>query len=208
MSGPAPKHASVRARRNAPSSSPLRALPAAGRAGSAPPWPLLADTERTAQRELADDRVASLTGEIERADDGRTKGRLRRQLAQAEQASAILRLQVEQQSDMEIALWQLLWATPQATMWEESAAFARVLASFVRWHVKGEQGDLEAAKEARIRGKDFGLTPLALLGLKAEVERVEQAEDHGRSRRAKATSQQAAKVKAPEGDPRQGLYSA
>lgn len=181
MPGPAPKHPSRRARSN--STGSLRSLPTKGRSGKVPAWPLAADSERTAKRDLADDRVASLMAEIEDAEDGRTKGRLRRQLAQAEQTSAIIGLQLEQQSDMESELWAMLWATPQATMWDESAAFARVLASFVRWQVKGEQGDLDAAKEARIRGKEFGLTPLTLLGLKAEVERAEEAEERGVRRR-------------------------
>lgn len=201
MPGPAPKHPSRRARRN--SSTSLTTLPAKGRAGKAPKWPLLPDTERTAKKELADDRVASLTAEIEDAEDGRTKGRLRRQLAQAEQTSAILSLQIEQQTDLELELWGLLWSTPQATMWDASDAFARMLAQFVRWNVKGEQGDLDSAKEARIRAKEFGLTPLTLLSLKAEVERVEEVEDKGRQRRERAKSR--AKKSDPGDDPRSAL---
>lgn len=199
MPGPAPKHPSRRARTN--SASTLTTLPSAGRKGKAPAWPLLPDTERSARKELADDKITSLVAEIEEAEDGRTKGRLRRQLAQAEQVSAILSLQIEQQTDFELDLWKLLWSTPQATMWDASDAFARMLAQFVRWNVKGEQGDLDAAKEARIRAKEFGLTPLTLLSLKAEVERVEEVEDKGRRRRERST-----KPKGPdEGDPRAGL---
>lgn len=162
------------------------------------------DSVRTAQYELAQDRITNLEGEIENADDGRTKGRLRRQLAAAEQTAAIMKLQIEQQTDMELELWQMLWSTPQATMWDESDAFARVLASFVRWQVKGEQGDLDAAKEARIRGKEFGLTPLTLLGLKAEVERVDEAEDKSQQRRQRRQS----KAKGAGGDPRSVMRDA
>lgn len=198
MASPIPKHPSRRARRG---SADLTSLPAAGRKGKAPTWPLLPDTERSARKELADDKISSLVGEIEDAEDGRTKGRLRRQLAQAEQISAILSLQIEQQTDFELDLWTLLWSTPQATMWDASDAFARMLAQFVRWNVKGEQGDLDAAKEARIRAKEFGLTPLTLLGLKAEVQRVEEVEDKGRQRRERASSK-AGKPKGDGDDPR------
>ena len=201
MPGPAPKHPSARARRNNPKAG-FTSLPAEGRSGKAPKWPLPADAKSQAMHELAQDRVASLTGELLDAEDGRTKGRLRRSLAQAEQSAAILSLQIEQQGDLESGLWSLLWATPQAKMWEDSEAFVRTLAQFVRWNVKGEQGDLDAAKEARIRGKEFGLTPLTLMGLKAEIERAEEAEAKGARRRATPT-----KPKRDDGDPRTGLHA-
>lgn len=156
---------------------------------------------------LCQDRVASLTAELAASEDGREKGRIRRRLSEAEQTAAIMHMQLSQQGDMERELWVLLWSTPQATMWDESAAFARVLAQFVRWNVRGEQGDLDAAREARIRGREFGLTPLTLLGLKAEVEKVEAAEAAGARRRA--TPAASAKKKGEGGDdPRSGLFIA
>ncbi len=203
MPGPAPKHPSVRARRNNPKAG-FTTLPTGGRVGKAPAWPLPGDARSVALRDLAQDRIASLTADLEHADDGRTKGRLRRQLAQAEQSAAILALQLEQQTDLELELWTMLWRTPQATMWEVSPAFERTLAQFVRWNVKGEQGDLDAAREARIRGKEFGLSPLTLLGLKAEVERVDEAEDKGaRRRQTRVTSPK----KRGDSDPRAHLSS-
>jgi hypothetical protein len=204
MTGPRQKHPSTRARRNNPTAG-FTSLPSGGRKGKTPTWPLPPDAKTTALLELAQDRIASLTAELEQAEDGRTKGRLRRQLAQAEQSTAILSLQAEQQGDLEAELWAMLWGTPQAKLWEVSPAFERTLAQFVRWNVKGEQGDLEAAKEARIRAKEFGLTPLTLLGLKAEVERVEEAEERGNRRRSQT---QPAKPKRGKGDdPRGGLFA-
>lgn len=204
MPGPAPKHPSARARRNNPRSD-FTSLPADGRKGGVPAWPLLPDVQLTAQHDVAQDKVASLMAQLEDAEDGRTKGRLRRQLAQAELSVATLSLQIEQMAESEQALWSLLWATPQATMWESSTAFARMLAQFVRWNVKAEQGDLKAAVEARQRGKDFGLTPLTLLGLKAEVERVEDVEDRGRRRRSTGAAASGEKGKKPPEDPRSVL---
>lgn len=207
MPGPAPKHPSVRARRNNPRAGVVQ-LPRAVRTMAAPAWPLPPDASRQARLELAEDRVASLVGEIEQAEDGRTKGRLRRNLTQAEQSAAILRLQVEQQADLEAELWRTLWASPQAELWEASAAFERVLAQFVRWNVLGEQGDLHAAKEARLRGREFGLTPATLLSLKAEIERVDEAETRGSSRRGGAPARKPAAKKRAGGDPRDALYDA
>ena len=181
-------------------------MPAGGRKGEVPAWPLPADVKGMAMLELAEDRVASLTAELEQAEDGRSKGRLRRSLDKQEQSTAILRLQVQQQHDLETEMWSMLWATPQAKMWEDSSAFERALAQFVRWNVKGEQGDLEAAKEARIRGKEFGLTPLTLMGLKAEIERAAEAEDKGERRRG-ARPAPAKKSGGKDDDPRSGLYA-
>jgi hypothetical protein len=204
MPGPAPKHPSARARRNNPKQG-FTSLPAKGRTAAAPKWPLPADAKTTALRDLAQDKIASLTAELEDAEDGRTKGRLRRQLATAEQSAAILSLQIEQQADLELELWNGLWATPQATLWETSTAFARTLAQFVRWNVKGEQGDLDAAKEARLQRKDFGLTPMDLLKARAEIERVEEAEDLGNRRRT--TPRKPVAKKGGKDDPRGGLFA-
>ncbi|MGZ6852479.1 MAG: phage terminase small subunit [Mycobacteriaceae bacterium] len=183
MSGPAPKHPSVRARRNDPKKD-FTSLPAQGRPGKAPAWPLQPDVKMTAEHQLALYRVANLQVEIEGTEDGRTKGRLRRSLAAAELTAATLALQIEQATDAERELWDELWSTPQATMWEASSAFARMLAQFVRWNIKAEQGDLKAAAEARARYKDFGLTPSTLTALKVEIERADEAETRGTQRRA------------------------
>ena len=206
MSGPAPKHPSTRARRNNPKAG-FTSLPAKGRSGKVPVWPLPPDVKATAMLDVAMDKITSLTAELESTEDGRTKGRLRRQLAQAEQATAILKLQIEQQTDLELELWKGLWATPQATLWETSTAFERMLAQFVRWNVKGEQGDLDAAKEARLQRKDFGLTPMDLLKARAEIERVGEAEEKGQRRRTAAAKKAAEPKKGDEGDPRSGLYA-
>ena len=52
---------------------------------------------------------------------------------------------------------------PQAVMWEESSA-GREVAQYVRWKIRGEQGDLESAKEARMLSDRLGLNPLAVWG--------------------------------------------
>lgn len=202
MPGPAPKHPSVRARRN-DAKKDFRVLSSAGRQGATPPWPLQPDVTQTAMLELARDRVASLQVELEEAEDGRTKGRLRRDLNKQEMSVAQLSLQIEQANDAETALWADLWSTPQAVIWEESHAH-REVAQYVRWKVRGEQGDLKAAGEARQLSDRLGLNPLALMRLRAEIEHVDAAEDRGKARRAKAAP--APRSKGGD-DPRGGLYA-
>lgn len=199
MPGPGPKHPSTRARRNNPKAG-FRALDATGRKGPAPAWPLQPDVKLSSQIEQAQDQIISLQVQLDGAADGRVKGRLRRSLNKAELTVAALTLQVDQARDAEVALWDELWAMPVAVLWEESHA-AREVAQYVRWKIRGEQGDLDAAKEARMLSDRLGLNPLALLRLRAEIEKVEDAEDRGKRRRATPPP-------AKKGDdPRGGLYA-
>lgn len=203
MPGPPPTHPSVRARRNNPKKD-FRSLPSEGRTGPAPDWPLLPDVAVTAMLEVARDRVASLQVEVEGAEDGRTKGRLRRELNKNELLVAQLQLQIEQSTDSETSLWAALWATPQAVIWEESHAH-REVAQYVRWKVRAEQGDLKAASEARQLSDRLGLNPLALLRLRAEVEHVDEVEQRGKRRRE--TAEPKPPKRGPGDDPRGGLYA-
>ena len=201
MSGPAPKHPSRRARANNPKAD-FTTLSAAGRKGPAPEWPLLDDPSMVAARDLAQDRLASLEVEIAEAEDGRTKGRLRREFNKLQMSSAVLSLRIEQARDAEVALWGQLWAMPQAVMWEESHAH-REVAQYVRWKIRAEQGDMKAASEARQWSDRLGLNPLALLRLRVEIEQAAAAEDRGRKRRETQSPR-----KRPGGDdPRAGLYA-
>lgn len=203
MPGPPPKHPSVRARRNNPRKD-FRSLPAAGRVGAVPAWPLQDDVALVAELEYARDRVATLQVEVEQEDDGRKKGRLRRELNKLEMVVARLGLQIEQARDAEVALWEDLWRTPVAVMWEEAHA-QREVAQYVRWKVRAEQGDLKAATEARLLSDRLGLNPLALLRLRAEIERTEEAEDRGRRRRERPAPSSPRRDGGE--DPRAGLHA-
>ena len=201
MPGPAPKHPSRRARANNPKAD-FTTLSAAGRKGPTPSWPLLDDPSMIAARDLAQDRLASLEVEIAEAEDGRTKGRLRREFNKMQMSSAVMSLQIEQARDAEVALWGQLWAMPQAVMWEESHAH-REVAQYVRWKIRAEQGDMKAASEARQWSDRLGLNPLALLRLRVEIEQAAAAEDRGRKRR----ETQAPRKRPGGDDPRAGLYA-
>ncbi len=200
MPGPPPKHPSVRARRNNPKKD-FVTLPAAGRKGPIPVWLLEVDLRLQATLDLASDRQTALLMEIEQAEDGRERGRLKRELARVEMVAATTRLQIEQGRDAEVALWATLWATPQAVLWEQTHAH-REVAQYVRWKIRAEQGDVKAASEARLLSDRLGLNPLALLRLRAEVERVDEVEDRGARRRSLPKQ-----PKKPGDDPRAGLYA-
>ena len=199
MPGPPPKHPSTRARRNDPKKD-FRVLSAEGREGEVPEWPLLPDVGMQSLLEVQRDRIANLQVEIEGAEDGRTRGRLQRELNKLELSSAKLALEIEQAGDAEKALWADLWAMPQAVMWEESHAH-REVAQYVRWKIRAESGNLDAGKEARMLSDRLGLNPLALLRLRAEVEKTEEAEDRGERRRSKAAPA-TPKRQDPPDDPR------
>ena len=196
MPGPAPKHPSRRARRN-DAKADFTTLKADAKVET-PPWPLLPDPETTATIELLDDRVANMNGELADCEDGRTKARLRKQINEAEMQVAILRAKQEQAADLEVALWELLWSSPQAALWDASVAFERTLAIFVRYQIRGEQGHLASATEARQISDRLGLSPMALQKLRAEIENAEAAEDAGRKRRG--SSVLAAPPESDEGD--------
>lgn len=192
--GPAPK-ANAR-RRNA--TVAMVELPAAGREGDPPAWPLLADIALQTQRDSAQRSADDLELSLAEPDlTGRQRAALQRKADAARQSAVILTAQLEAQERVEAELWIQLWALPQAVEWERSG-WVREVAQYVRWKARAEQGDLDASKEARQLGDRLGLTPLAMLRLRWKV--TDDAEDRGpRSRRRPATGRR------PD-DPRAALH--
>lgn len=178
--GPAPKHPSVRRRRNDPKRG-FRVL--SGVVGDVPAWPLQPDVARSTLLEVQRDRIVAMQVDVESAADGRTRARINREMHKAELQVAQLALEIDQARDAEVALWHDLWAMPQAELWRDAHAL-REVAQYVRWKIRAEQGDLKAAIEARQLSDRLGLNPLALLRLRAEVEHVDKAEREGQKRRA------------------------
>lgn len=208
MPGPAPKHPSARARRNNAKADFRTLDPKSRRGKKAPAWPLRPDVRATAELRVARDRAEAAEAALEECTDGRKRGRLRRELDRARLTAATLEAEIEGEGELQAELWATLWAMPQATLWLESHA-EREVAQYVLWKVRAEQGDLKASTEARQLGDRLGLTPLALLKLRAEVEHVEAAEAQNRQRRAGTSPAQppTRRGKKPPEDPRQGLYA-
>lgn len=172
--GPPPKSADQRRRRNA--SVAMTRLPASGRLGEAPRWPLLADivtTERlAAARRLADELELKL---LDPELSGRERSGVQRKHDGALTEVNVLTAQLDAHERVEAELWTDLWRTPQAVAWER-LGWTREVAQYVRWKARAEQGDLDAAKEARQLADRLGLNPLALLRLRWEVAEDEVAE--------------------------------
>lgn len=205
MPGPTGKHPSARTRRNNPKKD-FTTLPAKGRRGKTPPWPLDPDLRLASELEFAQDTVASLQAELDAETDGRKAARLRRQLQAAELRVVMARNQAEQSAAAESSLWAEMWRTPQAFMWEQAHAH-RDVAQYVRFKIRAEQGDYRAATEARQWSDRLGLNPLALLRLKVEIEKAAEAEEKTTKRTAGQAPPPApaGKPDDPEGDPR-ALY--
>ena len=184
MPGPAPKHPSALSRaRDAKRGGDFRQLAAVPDDAVIPQWPLGQDLSQVALLETNRDRVANLQMQIESEDDGRKRGRLQRELNRLELAITAIELELEQARDSEVAMWNDLWAMPQAVLWSESHAY-REVAQYVRWKIRAENGNLDAGKEARMLSDRLGLNPLALLRLRAEVECVDEVVDQGNRRRS------------------------
>jgi hypothetical protein len=172
MPGPAPKPDGARRRRNP--SIAMTKLPAGGREGAPPEWPLIADVVMTARRNLAAAKVEQLEYDAAEAE-GAKRGRVERLLDAAMEKLAILDAQLAAQRELEDRLWRDLWATPQAVAWER-LGWTRDVAAYVRHKVLGELGHLDEAKEARAWSDRIGLTPMAMLRLRWEVAADELAE--------------------------------
>lgn len=197
--GPAPKPAGTRQRRNA--TVPMTMLPASGRTGKTPPWPLPDDVAKGVMQRLAEGKVEQLQEEL-RDCAARSRAKLERSLDQALAHASVLEAEIAAQRQLESALWRDLWSTPQAAQWEE-LGWDRDVAQYVRHKVRAELGSLDDAKEARQWSDRLGLNPLAMLRLRWETERVDAAEAEGRRRRA--SSKPAAKKTAKRKDPRAAL---
>lgn len=197
--GPAPKPAGERRRRNA--TIAMTRLPAGGRKGDAPRWPLLADVATVARRDMARRQADELELALLEPDlQGRSRAAAQRKLEAAQTSANILDKELEAQQQAEGEVWAELWATPQAVAWER-LGWTREVAQYVRWKVRAELGDLDASKEARQLGDRLGLTPLAMLRLRWEVAPDEVAEQRQeRTSRTKArTPRQRLRVVDPEG---------
>lgn len=171
--GPPQKPADLRARKNA--TPGMTMLPAAGRRGRTPAWPLIADVVMTTRHDLAGAKVQYLELELLDAEDVTKQRAIERRLDVAREQLAILTAQLAAQRDLEKRLWRTLWATPQAVQWDK-LGWTREVAQYVRHKVLGELGVLDDAKEARAWSDRLGLTPKAMQGLRWEVTSDEVAE--------------------------------
>lgn len=166
MPGPAPKHPDHRARRNA--TVAMTKLPAEGRTGRTPAWPLGADVELDVQIEMVKLEVKDIDDDINWEGTARRRSELRRKRERRVKRQRELEAMRKGASRLEKEIWKQLWSTPQATQWEKRKWF-REVALFARHQAKGECGSLDDAKEARQREDRLGLNDQAMLRLRWEI---------------------------------------
>lgn len=166
--GPAPKNPGQRRRRNA--TVAMTQLPAEGRTGRPPKFPLPEDMVTAAKLRVAREQAEDLAEAqaCGKPIDEWKLIRLQEKVALYEHVVAI-------QRKTELALWRELWKLPQAVAWERTG-YTREVAKYVRLTVLAESGDLNAGKEARQWSDRLGLNDLALLRLRWEVARDEVAQ--------------------------------
>jgi hypothetical protein len=83
---------------------------------------------------------------------------------------------VERQTEAEAAVWAEVWRIPVAVEWEK-LAWLHPVARYVRILVASEEPGAKAALLAEVRQAEqqLGLTPMAMLRLRFEIELIEPA---------------------------------
>lgn len=150
-------------------------LPAEGRLGAPPPWPLRDDVTLSARLEVLRVEQADLEKALDGCEDPKEANRLRYRLGKNVERVALTEAVIRNSTELELELWAEAWATPQAVAWER-LRWTREVAQYVRWKAKAELGDLEASKEARMLGDRLGLTPRSLQDLRWTIVADELAE--------------------------------
>ena len=188
MPGPPKKDPEKRARRNKPTYRAI--LPAEGRSGRVPAWPLPDDVVAKAELKTLRDRVKAAKRELEGDVTAKQRRDVTRDLGRLEREVNILDAQIKAWHKLEMSLWRDMWKLPQAVEWER-LGWLREVAQYVRWKVRAEMGHLGAGRESRQLADRLGLTPLAMLRLEWKIEDLDV--DVGAER-------------ARSGDPYAGLY--
>lgn len=130
-------------------------LPAGGRKGRTPTWPLPDDPKLTARVNIEADLIEELE-QKELDEDGLSRTDATK-LTRARQRLAIAEATRDAIRETEKVIWRELWRTPQAAEWER-LKWTRDVAQYVRHKAAAECGNLEESKEARLRGESLGLT--------------------------------------------------
>lgn len=159
-------------------------LPAGGRQGRAPKWPLPDNPRLTAKVNIEQDLIEEL--EQRELDEGGLGRAEATKLTRAKQRLAIAEAERDEIRKTETALWRELWRTPQACEWER-LKWTREVAQYVRHKAAAECGSLDDSKEARLRAEALGLTPK---GLKALMWVIAHDEVGERRDEKKTTEQQ------------------
>lgn len=164
-SGPLPKHPDRRRRRNA--TFAMTPLPADGRHGRTPTWPL-PQSPMLAVAEHWRTEAAALEARAGTEDDGRRRNRLLDRAARARATAAQVQATCDAAADLERKIWSRAWTTPMAVQWEKQC-WTREVAGYCRAKALAELGDHRAARTAMAYADRLGLNPWSMLRLRWEV---------------------------------------
>lgn len=173
MAGRGPGASQDPVRRNGRSAGQV--LPAEGRTGPVPAWPLRPDVTLSARLDVLRADQEDLEAALDGCDDQKEANRLRFRLGKNVEAVALTEAVIKSAAELELEIWAEAWSTPQAVMWER-LRWTRTVAQYVRWKAKGELGSLDASKEARMLEDRLGLTPRSLQDLRWSIVADEMAE--------------------------------
>lgn len=182
MAGRGPGSAQDPVRRNARPGGQV--LPAEGRKGAAPDWPLRPDVTLQARLDVLRAEQEDLESALDGCDDQKEANRLRFRLGKNVEAVALTEAVIKNAGELEREIWVEAWSTPQAVAWER-LRWTRTVAQYVRWKAKGELGSLDAAKEARMLEDRLGLTPRSLQDLRWTIAADEVGEQRKQSSSAR-----------------------
>lgn len=169
-SGPPPNPTSRRQAGN--QSNTWTDLPADGYDGDLPGWPLV--TNEQAAAHLLNHADGKVSKKIPMGTD-------------AERLDA-----------REAHHWSVIWRSPQAAAWARNG-WTHDVALYVRYLVKGEFGDLDSAKEARMWSDRLGLNPTAMLKNRWRIKADDLAEKRESKKPAKKSPRERLKVVASDG---------
>src|SRR5262249_50810604 len=116
MAGRGPGASQDPVRRNARPSGQV--LPAEGRQGALPEWPLRPDVTLQARLDVLRAEQEQLERLLDGCDDPKEANKLRFRLGKNVEAVAVLEATIENASELELEIWAEAWSTPQAVVWE------------------------------------------------------------------------------------------
>lgn len=159
-------------------------LPAGGRTGRTPKWPLPPNPRLTALIEIEQELIEALE-ELE-LEEGKLSKSDATKLTRAKQRLRIKEHEKAATEEAEKVLWRDLWKTPQSAEWERQK-WTREVAQYVRHKASAELGSLEDSKEARLRADSLGLTPKGLRSLMWTIDH-DQVTDKRNEKQAQAAT--------------------
>lgn len=187
-SGPPPDPNALR-RDRADDKAGWTLLPAMGREGDTPEWPLFADISLQAKLRVTEAERDDVLMDI---DAGNAKRGAEAKLERLGEKIATLELTIEATELAEKTLWVELWRTPQAVAWEK-LKWTREVALYVRLQVAAELGDLNSGKEARMWSDRLGLNPNALLRNRWKIDGTPTAPEQPTTGRRRKKADQTAR---------------